>query len=50
MAPDRCRRLSLRIKDGVQPALDDLLSELRVPIELDRINDYAEAPEITRRK
>ena len=43
-------RLSLRIQDSVQPVLDDLLSKLPVPTDVDRINDHAEAPKIARRK
>lgn len=50
MAPDRCRRLSLRVENSVQPVLDHLLSNLPVPIQLDHINDYTEAPEIACRK
>ena len=50
MASDRGSRLSLRIEDSIQPVLDSLLSQLPVPIDVDRINDYAEAPEITCRE
>jgi hypothetical protein len=48
--PYRPRRLSFRIEDSVQPVLDDLLSKLSVRIDVDRIDDDAEAPEIACRK
>jgi hypothetical protein len=50
MAPDRCRRLRLRIEDSIKPVRDDLFSKLPVTVELDRINHYAEASETTSRE
>jgi hypothetical protein len=50
VASDRCRRLSLWIQDGIQPVLDDLLSDLPVPIDMDRVDHDAEAPKVAGRK